>query len=109
MVLAKILVALYTGKQETVNIFWMKKNVTITKRCHAYKAYSSTCSVKILNSFNPELQLRDIESAVKNNSIDLLPELRGCKFVATLVLEFKEIENDDKTIYNTLLQTQEQN
>ena len=38
---------------------------------------------------------------MKNKLIDLLTELRGFKFVKTLVLEFKKIENDDKTKHST--------
>ena len=38
---------------------------------------------------------------MKNKLIDLLTELRGFKFVKTLVLEFKKLENDDKTKYST--------
>ena len=38
-----------------------------------------------------------------NNKLKkLLTELKGFKFVITLVLEFEEIENDDKTKYDTL-------
>ena len=37
----------------------------ITKEQHAFKGYGSTYNVEILNSFNPELQLKDTESAVK--------------------------------------------
>ena len=54
----------------------------------------STYNVEILNSFNPEIQLKDTESAIKNKLINLLPELRGFKFVTKLILEFKKIEND---------------
>ena len=64
------------------------------------KGYANTYSVKILNDFNPELQLKDIENAIRNKLIDLLTELKGFKFMMTLVLEFKKIESDDKTIYN---------
>ena len=64
------------------------------------KGYANTYSVKILNGFNPELQLKDIENAIRNKLIDLLTELKGFKFMMTLVLEFKKIESDDKTIYN---------
>ena len=60
-----------------------------------------TYSIKILNSFNPELQLKDTESAIRNKLIDLLTKLRGFKFIVTLVLEFKKIEKEEKTIYNT--------
>ena len=44
----------------------------------------------ILNFFNPELQLKDIEPAIKNKLLNLSFKLRGFKFVATLVLEFKK-------------------
>ena len=45
-------------------------------------------NVDNLNSFNPEQQLIDRESTIRNKLIDLLTELRGFKFVATLVKEF---------------------
>ena len=54
-----------------------------------------------LNSFNPELQLKDTESTIKNKLKKELTELRGSKFMATLVLVFKKIEVDDKTKYST--------
>ena len=60
------------------------------KRFHAQKGYASTCNVKILDSSNSELQLKDTESAIKKKLIYLLSKLRGFKFVATLVLEFKK-------------------
>ena len=53
---------------------FLKENVKTTKRSHAYKGYASTYSVKILNSFNPELQLKGTESAIKTKLIDLLFE-----------------------------------
>ena len=62
---------------------------------------ASTQSVENLNSFKPELQLKDTESATKNKLIDLLSELKGFEFVTTIVLEFKNIENDYKTTYST--------
>ena len=71
------------------------------KRLHAYKGNTCTYSVEILNSFNPELQLKNTESAIKNKLIDLLTELKGFKFVTTLLLEFKKIQSDDKTISKT--------
>ena len=49
-------------------------------------------------SFNPELQLKDTESAIKNKLIELLIQLKGFKFVTILV--FKKIESKDKTKYN---------
>ena len=35
-------------------------------RSHAYKGYTITYRVKILNSLNPELQLKDTEYAIRN-------------------------------------------
>ena len=54
-----------------------------------------------MNSFNPELQLKDTESAIRNKLTDLLSKLKSFKFVATLVLEFKKKKSDDKTLYGT--------
>ena len=61
---------------QTVKIFWTK-NVKITKRSHSYKGYASFYNFNILNSFNPEIQLKDTESAIRNKLTDLLSELRG--------------------------------
>ena len=52
--------------------------------------------IEILNSFNPELKLKDTYSAIKNKLKKLLIELRGFKFLTGLVLEYIQIENDDK-------------
>ena len=41
-----------------------------------------------LNFFNPELQLKNAESPIRNKSKDLLAELRGFQFHTTLVIEF---------------------
>ena len=46
--------------------FLNKKNIKLTKREHTSKGFPNTYNVKILNSFNPELQLKDTESAIKN-------------------------------------------
>ena len=70
----------------------MKKNAKRTKRSYAYKDYVSTYIVENLNYFNPELQLKYTQYAVKNKLIDLVIELKCFKFVATLVLEFEKIE-----------------
>ena len=55
----------------------------------------------MLNSFHPQLKLKDTESAIKNKLKNFLSELRGFKFVTTLVLEFKKIEKDNETKYST--------
>ena len=44
-----------------------EKTAKITKQYHTYKGYASTYSVEIFNSFNPELQHKDTESAIKKN------------------------------------------
>ena len=64
------------------------------------KGYTSTYNFEILNSFNPELQLKDTKSAVKSKLIELLSQLSGFKFVPTLALLFKKIESKDKTNYD---------
>ena len=76
-----------------------EKNVKITKWAHTFKDYASIYSVKILNSFNPKLQLKDLESAIKRKLIELLSELSGFRFITTLVLVFKKIESENKTKY----------
>ena len=84
--------------------FLNKKNVKITKQAHALKDFSNSFNIEILNFFNPELQLKITESAIKRKLIDLLTQLNGFKFVTTLVLVFKKIESEDKTKYD--IQTQ---
>ena len=69
--------------------FLNERNIKVTKREHAFKSFVSTYDVEILNSFNPELQLKDTESAIKNKLKKLLSDLRGFKVVPTLVLVFK--------------------
>ena len=77
--------------------FLNEKNVKITKREYAFRGFASTYNVEILNYFNPELQLKDTESEIKSKVIELLTQLKGFKFVTTLVLVFKKIESEDKT------------
>ena len=53
-----------------------KKNINVTKREHTFKGFASTYNVEILNSFKPELQRKDTESAIKIKRKKLLPEFR---------------------------------
>ena len=46
----------------------------------------------MLNSFNPELQIKDAESAIRSNLIELFTQLKGFNFVTTLVLAFKNMK-----------------
>ena len=39
--------------------FLNEKNTKITKRKHAFEGYASTYNAEILNSFNPELLIKD--------------------------------------------------
>ena len=59
------------------------------KKAHAFKTYAHTCNVEILNSFNPELQLKKTGSAIRYKLISLLNELKGFKFVIILILKLK--------------------
>ena len=68
---------------------------------HDFKDYVSSSNVEILNSFNPELQLKETESAIKIKLKKILFKLRGFTFVPVLVLVFKKIESKDKTKYDT--------
>ena len=65
------------------------------------KGFTSSYNVEMLNSFEPELQLKYTESAIKKNLKKILTELRGFYFVTTLFLVSKKIESDDKTKYDT--------
>ena len=73
-----------------------QKNVKIKKWEHTFKGFASTYNVKVLNSFEPELHIRDTKPVIKSKSIELLTRLKGFKFVTTFVLVFKKkIESED--------------
>ena len=42
----------------------------------------------------------DTESTIKSKLVELLTQLKGFEFVATLVLVFKKIKSEDKTKYD---------
>ena len=94
--------ALYIVIQKSEN-FLYKKNVKIIKRAraHASKGYANSHKFDILNSFNPELQLKDTKPAIKRKLIELLTQAKGYEFVVTLVSVLKKIENQDILKYNT--------
>ena len=90
VVLTKIVLVLYIAKLQNLNFFLMKyKKVNMTKGFHAYKGYVSIYNIEILNSFNPRLRLKDFESTIRGKQKDLLTELKGFEFVATVILEFQ--------------------
>ena len=66
------------------------------------KAMQVLTMLKFLNFFNPELQLKDSKSVIKNKFKKFLPELRGFKLVITLVFVFRKIESEYKTKYDNL-------
>ena len=72
-----------------------QRNTCLQMLCNTY-------NVQLLYFINHELQLKDTESAIKNKLINLLPKLRGFKFVTTLVLEFKKTTNGDETKFTTI-------
>ena len=86
----------------------MKKNVKITKQAHAFKRFPSSYNVETLNFFNPELELINTESEIKSKLIELLIQLKGFKFLTTLVLVFKKIESEEKTSITVFIHTQKQ-
>ena len=60
--------------------FLNEKKLKIAKQAHAFKGYASANNAEILNSFNPELQVKDTEFAIKNELTKSLSELRAFKF-----------------------------
>ena len=51
-----------------------EKNARIKKCAHAFTGYASSYNVDVFNSVNPELQLKDIEPAIKNKLKNLLTQ-----------------------------------
>ena len=72
------------------------------------KAMQVLIVFEILYSFNKEIQLKDIESKIKNKLKKLLTELRIFKFMTILNLVLTKRESEDKTKYDTFFQTQKQ-
>ena len=69
-------------------------NAKITERSHAYKGYVSSYNVDILNPFNPRLQPKDTESAIRNKLIDLLTQLKRFKFkFVTTLFSYRVYKN----------------
>ena len=66
--------------------FLNKKNVQLNKQADAFKFCENSDNVKILNSFNFELQLNDSEFVIKNKFKKTLSELRRFTLAKTLVL-----------------------
>ena len=56
--------------------FLNKKALNTAKREHAFKGFAVTYNAEILNSFNPEVQLKDTESAIKRKLRELLISIK---------------------------------
>ena len=52
--------------------------------------YVHPCNIEILNLFNPQLQLSNTKTMIKNKLHKLLCELRKCKIQAILVVDYKK-------------------
>ena len=52
-----------------------KKAKTI-EQAHPFKNYAGTCNIEIFNFFNPEMQLKNTESAIKNKLKNFFNKLR---------------------------------
>ena len=63
--------------------------------------FENSYNVENSNYFDPELQLKDTESAIKIRLNKLLTKLWGFKFVISPVLVLKKIESEDKIKYDT--------
>ena len=77
--------------QKSENSLNEKNEKNKTKQEHAFKGFASTCNVEILDSFNPELQFKDTEFAIKSKLRELLTQLKSFKFVTISALVFKKI------------------
>ena len=53
----------------------IQKKRKFFKQKDVFKIFSNSCNVEILNYFNPKLELKDTESAIKSKLIDLLAQL----------------------------------
>ena len=84
--------SLYSDTKK-VKIFLNERNVKTAKQEHAFIGYVRTHNVAITSHFNPELQLKDTESVIESKVIELLTQLKGFKFVTTLVLVFNNSES----------------
>ena len=61
--------------------FFKQKNINITKREHVFKGFENTYNIS--NSFNPELQLKDTDSAIKNMLKKIIEWIKRCPLFLT--------------------------
>lgn len=71
-----------TGKNSATPLYNKTRN---PEKSHAHIGYASIYNVKTFNDFNPELKLINAESVTINKLKYLITEMRGFKFIRTLV------------------------
>ena len=79
----------------------MKKKKKNQKRSNDFKDYAISFNVENGIFLRLSYNLKILHLQLKFKLIDLLPELKGSEFVATLVLEFKKMQSNNTTLYNT--------
>ena len=88
--------------QKKWKFFKRKKYVKITKRSHAFKGFASPYDVEILNSFDPEPQLKNTESTIKNKFKKMLSELNS-NSKAEIIINKINIDDAFQSIYTTVI------
>lgn len=77
------------------NFFLMKQSAKATKQSHAYKAYTTTYNAAVLNSFDPEVQPKNADFAIRNKlnySFFLVKKIkRNINFICLYPLHSKNI------------------
>ena len=64
------------------------------------KGYTKSFEISIENNKDPQEQLQYTRKAVKDHIIEMLPEMKGLKYVETLKVTFTKI-SDSKTVNKT--------
>ena len=65
------------------------------------KAMQVLIILKFLVHLTLNYNLKILNLKIKSKLIELLTQLKGFKFITTLVLVFKKMESEDKTKYDT--------
>ena len=83
------------------------KNAKITKRAYAFKGYVNSYNVEILSSFNPELQLKEIESAIKSKLIESEDKAKYDTFYssskAEIIINKSDTDDAFQSVYITII------
>ena len=97
----------YSETTEPENLLNSKetiKNAKMKRQLHGYKAYASTYNVEILNTFNPELQLKDTELITAFQIIEDDDKSRTwfSNLKAETIINESDINDTFVSIYNTI-------